>query len=171
MARIHTVKPELFKHEALFEAEMEFKLPLRLAFIALFTCCDREGRFRWRPRRLKLDIFPYDDIDISRVLDALLTCGFIIKYENNSEIYGYIPSWDLHQQINNREMASEIPKYTKNTVKTPVKLDLNDACVTRAAHVPQPSGACTRGIWNMEYGRERIYCRVGHASGMRDKTC
>ena len=102
MARIRTVKPELFKHEDLFEAEIASQLPLRLAFIALFTCCDRDGRFRWRPRRLKLDVFPYDDIDISCVLDALVTRGFIVKYEKNGEVYGSIPSWSRHQQINHR---------------------------------------------------------------------
>jgi hypothetical protein len=63
MARIRTVKPELFRHDSLFEAEQECQLPLRLAFIGLFTCCDREGRFRWRLRQLKLDVLPYDSID------------------------------------------------------------------------------------------------------------
>ena len=62
MARIRTVKPDLFRHEELLEAEHHFKLPLRLAFIGLFTTCDREVLFRWRPRQLKLDILPYDEI-------------------------------------------------------------------------------------------------------------
>lgn len=53
MSRIRTVKPELFKHEELFDAEQNSKLPLRLAFIGLFTVADREGRFKWRPRTLK----------------------------------------------------------------------------------------------------------------------
>src|SRR5580658_8914126 len=103
MSRIRTVKPELFNHEGLFEAEQHYQLPLRLAFIALFTCCDREGRFRWQPRRLKLDILPYDNVDISRVLDALVTRGFIVKYEHQGEFYGCIPSWSRHQHINHRE--------------------------------------------------------------------
>jgi hypothetical protein len=58
--RIRTVKPELFNHEGLFDAEMEERLPLRVAFIALFTCCDREGRFRWQPRRLKLHMLSFE---------------------------------------------------------------------------------------------------------------
>ncbi len=43
MPRIRSVKPELFTHERLFEAESDYKLPLRLAFIALFTQCDQWG--------------------------------------------------------------------------------------------------------------------------------
>jgi hypothetical protein len=109
MARIRTVKPELFRHEELFEAECESGLPLRLSFIALFTTCDREGRFKWRPRQLKLDCLPYDEIDFSRVLDALLTRGFIVKYEVDGVAYGCIPSFTTHQIINNRESESIFP--------------------------------------------------------------
>src|SRR5689334_8310489 len=107
--KIRTVKPELFSHEGLFEAEVNCQLPLRLAFIALFTCCDREGRFRWQPRRLKRDLLPYDDLDLSHVLDALALCGFIKKYEFQGENYGCIPSWSRHQYINHKETESLIP--------------------------------------------------------------
>ena len=56
MAAGRTIKPELFKHVGLFEAEIKHGLPLRVAFPALLlACCDREGRFRWCPKRLKLD--------------------------------------------------------------------------------------------------------------------
>lgn len=109
MAKIRTIKPELFRHEALFEAEQASNLPLRLAFMGLFTCCDREGRFRWRPRALKLDIFPYDNIDFSIVLDALLRYKFVRKYPVENEWYGDIPSWHKHQHINNREAVSYLP--------------------------------------------------------------
>jgi hypothetical protein len=109
MARIRTVKPELFRHEDLFEAEKETELPLRLAFIGLFTCCDREGRFEWRPRQLKLDVMPYDEIDFSRVLDALATRGFVFQYTVQGKGYGCIPSFSRHQVVNNREKASVIP--------------------------------------------------------------
>lgn len=109
MARIRTVKPEFFKHEELFEAELETGLPLRLAFIGLWTICDREGRFKWRPRQIKTDVLPYDDCDFSRVLDALLTRGFIWKYEWERVEYGFVPSFTTHQVINNREIASSLP--------------------------------------------------------------
>lgn len=109
MARIRSIKPEFFKHDALFDAEIEESLPLRLAFAGLWCVCDREGRFKWRPKQLKIDILPYDDIDFSRVLDALMTRGFIEKYENSGAFYGYVPSWSDHQVINNRESDSTLP--------------------------------------------------------------
>ena len=116
MTRIRSVKTELFTHEALFDAEINYKLPLRLAFVGLFICFDRKGRFRWQPRRLKLNIFPYDGIDFADVLDALHTCRFVVKYENNGEVYGCIPSWPQHQHINNKEMASKLPAVEESTI-------------------------------------------------------
>jgi hypothetical protein len=118
MARIRTVKPELFRHEALFEAEQKSGLPLRLAYIGIFTACDREGRFKWKPRALKLDVIPYDDVDFSRVLDALVTHGFIVKYEFEGDQFGCIPSWHTHQVINNRESTSILPSPEESTVCT-----------------------------------------------------
>ncbi len=121
MPRIRTVKPELFKHETLFEAEMTSNLPLRLAFIGLSICCDRKNCFKWRPRRLKLDILPYDDIDIVAILEQLVQHGFVKKYEYQGEWYGYIPpSWTKPQQINNSEVTnvlSTIPK-SRATITT-----------------------------------------------------
>jgi hypothetical protein len=80
MARIRTVKPDLFRHEKLLEAERAAGMPLRLAFIGLFTVCDREGRFKWRPNAIRLDVFPYEQIDMEAILKALYFYGFIGHY-------------------------------------------------------------------------------------------
>ena len=109
MSRIRTVKPELFRHLPLFEAEEKYRLPLRIAFVGLFTCCDRDGRFVWQPRRLKVDILPYDDADIDDVLNALMESGFIKAYEVDGIVYGCIPTWESHQCPNNKEHDSKLP--------------------------------------------------------------
>jgi len=109
MGRIRTIKPEFFIHSELYDAEVESGLPLRIAFAGLWCQCDRAGRFRWRPRELKLQVLPYDQCEFSRVLDALTTRGFIVSYTVQGEVYGAIPSWNNHQIINNRESESKIP--------------------------------------------------------------
>jgi len=109
VGRIRTIKPEFFLHEGLFDLEQESQLPLRLAFAGLWCQCDREGRFKWQPRKLKVTILPYDDIDFSRVLDALTTREFVRKYTVDSVEYGHIPSFSDHQVVNNRERLSIIP--------------------------------------------------------------
>jgi hypothetical protein len=109
MARIRTIKPEFFRHEVLFEAEKNTGLPLRVAYAGLFTAADREGRFKWSPRTLKLDCLPYDEVDFAAVLDALVAAGFIVKYQIDGESYGAILSWSAHQHVNVREKPSDIP--------------------------------------------------------------
>jgi hypothetical protein len=138
MARIRTVKPETFEHEVLFDAEKETGLPLRVAWIGLWTQCDRRGRFLWRPRQLKANILPYDDLDFERVLDALWTHGFLVKYASDGNTYGCIPTWDKHQFINNKEKESELPEPTTETL---VLIEKSNASVTREGrvlHAPFP---------------------------------
>lgn len=120
MSRIRTVKPELFRHEDLFDAELESGLPLRLAFIGLFTVADCEGRFRWKPRTLKLDVLPHDTVDFSHVLNALVKYGFIVRYEVGGETFGWIPSFRKHQRLQTKEIeaGSTIPAYQENQEKT-----------------------------------------------------
>jgi hypothetical protein len=134
--RIRTIKPEFFKHEGLFDLERETELPIRIAFSGLWTCCDREGRFEWRPRWLKSEILPYDEVDFSRVLDALVTRGFLEKYAIGSEIYGCIPSWKKHQVINNKELPSVIPAPTES-----LQIQQPDASLTRGTPVIDTSQA------------------------------
>lgn len=110
MARIRTIKPEFFTHEDLYLAEREENLPLRIAFSGLWTVCDREGRFKWRPNTIKLSVLPFDEVDFSRVLDALASRGFIEQYATETgELFGFVPSFLEHQVINNRESKSLIP--------------------------------------------------------------
>ena len=110
MARIRTVKPSLFRHVDLFALEQESGLPLRLAYIGLWTAADREGRFKWIPRELKLDCLPYDDVDFSRVLDALATRQYLLRYPSNSGEFGFIPTFREHQFVNPREAISKLPE-------------------------------------------------------------
>jgi len=135
MPRIRTIKPEFFCHEELFDLEQETGLPMRIAFAGLWTVCDREGRFKWRPRTIKAQVLPYDEVEFSRVLDALATRGFVVKYASDGCEFGYIPGFNRHQVINNREAASilpEPPEVPQNTEDSRV----DDACPTRAPRVP-----------------------------------
>jgi hypothetical protein len=155
--RIRTVKPEFFVHEGLFEAESEAKLPLRLAFIGLWCAADREGRFKWEPRRLGVQIMPYDHIDFSRVLDALTTRGFVRRYALDSREFGCIPTFARHQVINNREKESELPE--------PPPLKDSDACPTRAPRVDDAGKAEGKGREQGKEGNGKDRNRKGTEKG------
>jgi hypothetical protein len=138
MARIRSIKPEFFRHLELYQAEVESGLPLRVAFPGLWVVADREGRFRWQPEVLKLDILPFDNIDFSRVLDALLTRGFLVKYEVSGKQYGFIPTFKHHQFINNRELPSVLPQPLEHCEYIEDSR-VPDACLTRDSRVPDAS--------------------------------
>ncbi len=116
MARIRTIKPDFFRHLGLFKLEQETGLPIRIAFAGLWTACDREGRFKWEPETLKLDCLPFDNVDFSRVLDALTSRGSIVKYVVDGREYGFVPSFLEHQVVNNREAESKIPVPDVNNI-------------------------------------------------------
>lgn len=113
MPRIRTIKPDFYRHYELYLAEKESKLPIRTAYSGLWTCADKEGRFRWQPKQLKLDILPYDELDFDEVLNVLLKYDFIIKYTIKGKDYGWIPTFKTHQRITGSEANydSKIPEY------------------------------------------------------------
>jgi hypothetical protein len=168
MARIRTVKPEFFRHHELYLAEIESKLPLRVAFSGLWTAADREGRFKWDPDSLKLDCLPYDKLDFSRVLDALTTRGFIEKYASEGKEYGWIPSFSRHQVINNRERSSELPNPTDSEISTRAPRD-SDACPT-PLNLDQGEGK-GKERKGREQGmtRDASVCSLGRCNGNAEK--
>jgi hypothetical protein len=107
MQRIRHIKPEFFQHEGLFDAEEKSGLPIRLALAGLWTVCDKNGRFEWKPRQLKVKILPYDQLDFAKVLDALAEGDFIRPYDVDGQRYGYIPTWRKHQAISMSEAKTK----------------------------------------------------------------
>ena len=83
MARARNIKPGFFQNEELAELA-----PIdRLAFIALWTVCDYKGCLEYRPKRLKIQLLPYDDIDIEKTIKNLESMGFVQVYQVNNENY------------------------------------------------------------------------------------
>lgn len=114
MARIRTIKPDFFTSEDVVALS-----PLaRLLYIATWLEADREGRFVWRPKTLKLRYLPGDDCDIDALSSELIGAGLICPYEIDGKLYADIPSFARHQVINNRESASTIPARAIDAIGT-----------------------------------------------------
>lgn len=107
MARIRTVKPELFRHEGLQNLESNHlgSFPI-LVFIALLGHADANGVFPWQPRQLKLDVLPFLSFDMAETLEILRTAGFIERYEVDGKVYGLIPTFRKHQRLSGKEAAN-----------------------------------------------------------------
>ncbi|MGY2438580.1 hypothetical protein [Pseudomonas sp. SDO52101_S400] len=105
MARSRNIKPGFFSNELL--AEVDFAT--RLLFIGLWTEADREGRLEDRPRRLKMALFPADNVDIEKMLADLDHLGFITRYAVGSLKAIQIVNWAKHQNPHVKEAKSIIP--------------------------------------------------------------
>jgi 5-methylcytosine-specific restriction endonuclease McrA len=81
----------------------------RLFFAGLWCVADREGRFVWRWKRLKAQIFPYDDFDVPGILEELERAGFVRSYSIDAQVFGVIDSWTRNQIPARDEPPSEIP--------------------------------------------------------------
>lgn len=104
MARARNIKPSFFSNEKLVELDFG----TRLLFIGLWTLADREGRLEDRPKRIKMEIFPADDINIDRALQALHVAGLALRYEADGQRYIWIPKFKRHQSPHYSEKPSLI---------------------------------------------------------------
>lgn len=136
--RIRAIKPEVALDEDLWDLAQETGLPVYQAFTMLWCCADREGRFEWRPRALKAHCLPYWDGDFSRVLDALATRGFIVRYVSQGREFGLVRTFKEHQHINGKEPPSGLPP-PPPIVSIPQCSRVNDASSTGAEHVSDVS--------------------------------
>jgi len=70
-----------------------------------------------RPRRIKAELFPYDDLDVDKLLTDLAQRGFVIRYGADGVPAIAIPGFLKHQRPNIREAASAItpPLFEKST--------------------------------------------------------
>ncbi len=76
MARIRSVHPGLWTDEA-FVALSPFA---RLLAIGIWTECDDQGLFAWKPLQLKMRLMPADSVDIAALLAELLDGGLIGRF-------------------------------------------------------------------------------------------
>jgi hypothetical protein len=105
MARARSIKPGFFSNEDLIELPFEY----RLLFAGLWTLADRDGRMEDRPKRVKLNIFPGDDVDCEAGLAALAEKKFIQRYKVDGIAFIQIVAWKKHQSPHIKEAASTIP--------------------------------------------------------------
>lgn len=105
MARARNIKPGVFKNELL----AEMPAFTRLLFIGLWTLADREGRLEDRPKRIKIELFPFDNDDIESALVALCEAGFIHRYSINGVSVISVVNFFKHQTPHGTEKDSDLP--------------------------------------------------------------
>jgi len=100
MARIRTIKPMFWTNESLVELPYEY----RLLFIGLWNFADDEGFLENRPKQIKLQVFPGDDVNVVSGIRALMKHSLIdslsLTVGGKTLKVLRIPGWKDHQVIN-----------------------------------------------------------------------
>lgn len=121
MARARNIKPGFFKNEELAELSAIH----RLLFVGLWTLADRNGVLEDRPRKIKLELLPYDTFDAEQVLGDLESKGFILRYKVEQLTLIHITNFSKHQNPHHTEKSSGLPippeVHGEVTVKPPLR--------------------------------------------------
>ena len=114
MARARNIKPGFFRNADLAELPME----ARLLFIGIWTVADRDGRLEDRPKQIKMEVFPADNIDCDDLLSQLSATGMIVRYEVDGKRFIQIANFAKHQNPHRDEKASTLPDQHGNYAET-----------------------------------------------------
>jgi hypothetical protein len=144
MARIRSVHPGLFTDEAY----MSLTMAAKAALPALWTQCDDQGAFEWKPLVLKARIFPADDVDMAALLEEMEAKGCIKSYEYNGRQYGLVRNFQKWQK----------PKKPNSTYTIPAEL--------RTYVAPKSASGEPRG--NLDDGNEAQFPTEGEKSRQRE---
>ena len=109
--RARNIKPAFFQNEIL----TEIPFAGRLLFIGLWTLADREGRLEDRPKRIKMQLFAMDHVDVDELLCGLDELGFIERYRRDGGCYIQIVNFTKHQRPHPNESQSVIPPSIEDT--------------------------------------------------------
>lgn len=128
MSRARNIKPGFFRNEDLVELPFE----TRLLFIGLWTLADREGRLDDRPKKIKMELFPADSIDVNELLNQLAATDMLARYVVDGKGYLQITNFARHQNPHRDEKPSSIPSMDAVAVSDVEKIEEQDASTVQA---------------------------------------
>ena len=115
MARIRSIKPDFWTDEKV----VELSAFARLLFIGLWNFVDDDGRVVFSQKKLKMQIFPSDSIDISELFGEIRREKLISIYVVDSIEYLQIVNFEKHQKIDKRT-PSKLPE-NPQSINTPAE--------------------------------------------------
>lgn len=111
MARKRMIDPEFFLDESLCEVSAF----ARLLYIGLWSICDDNyATLPHRSKWIKAQVFPYDTVNIDKLLTELEQIGVIIKFTVEEQEFWYIKNFFKYQKVD-RPSKPKYPPYNENT--------------------------------------------------------
>ena len=138
MPRQRRVKPDFFDSGSLAECSRS----ARLAFIGLWVMGDDNGNVKFSVRKLKKQIFPFDDMpdaDFVSLLAELERVGCIKAYEVDGEEYVSTVNFKVYQTVKNPSKTT-VPEPPESLSKQPRTRRFQDAELVMAAGCPTAAG-------------------------------
>ncbi|WP_207458635.1 hypothetical protein [Azospirillum sp. SYSU D00513] len=108
MSRIRTVKPDFWTSEQVVSCTFM----ARLLFIGLWNFCDDSGVHSDSPMRIKMEVFPADDIaaaEVAGLVDELVGAGLLERYSVGAASYLRVTGWKKHQKIDKPHYRHPLP--------------------------------------------------------------
>ncbi|WP_053924625.1 hypothetical protein [Streptomyces chattanoogensis] len=145
MARIRTVKPEMFESESLAECSVT----AMLTFIGLLTQVDDSGRHRDHPAIIAGRLWSlrpeHTATHVARDLEELASAGLVCRYTGcDGKTWLHIVTWEQHQKIN-KPTASRLPRCPSHQARHKCGKCQAAACPTKRAEVPAPDASTPTG--------------------------
>lgn len=105
MARIRSIHPGLFTDEAYASCS----LGAQALFPGIWTECDDQGVFEWKPITLKMRLMPVHNVDVSELLDELSAKGMIARFEHGGKAYGAVRNFCRFQRPKKPKASFPLP--------------------------------------------------------------
>lgn len=124
--------------------------------MGLWNLCDDHGRMEYSEKRIKLQLFPADKIDVAKICGELREKGMICIYQVEGREYLQVSNFRKHQQIKDGDRASKFPE--------PTSEDLRNSARFSAQKTLEWKGKEGKG-------KETLLCRAGpDAANLRDQA-
>jgi len=105
MARARTLKPQFFRSEQVTALSSW----ARLLFAGLWTLADRRGVLEDRPKQIKLELFPADEVNVEELLVEIQGQSLIQRYSAEGRNCIWITGFVCNQNPHPREVDNGLP--------------------------------------------------------------
>lgn len=139
MARIRSVHPG----QATDEDFVELSYPAMVATILLRCHADDNGVFEWKPKALKMKIFPAANVDMAAILSELEAHNQVRKYEADGRQYGAIRNFRTFQRPKSPKTIHPLPCAMEKYVGTRERKSGNDDTSEEDISEPLPKSGGT----------------------------
>lgn len=130
MSRIRSVHPSLFTDEEF----MCLSPHAQVLLIGIWTECDDQGVFAWKPMTLKARLLPAASVDIPGILEEIAQARFIRQYTVDGKAYGAVRNFRKFQRPKAPSAVHPLP----HDMRTYVGLKPYDTETTPSAGEPFP---------------------------------